>query len=75
MCRASDVATESMVAYTNLTSDVSQQIGREAEMDGCVNFAPLLFRMKAGLTNTAQTQTLSIPHKTIKWPQLKLMEV
>lgn len=41
MCKAGYVATESMVAYTNITSDMSLRIGREAEMDGCVTF-PLL---------------------------------
>lgn len=40
ICKASYVATESMVAYTNITSDVSLQIGREAEMDGRVTFTP-----------------------------------
>lgn len=39
MCKASYVATESMVAYTNITSDMS--LCREAEMDGRVTFTPL----------------------------------
>lgn len=40
-CRhASRVATESMAAYTNITSDVSLPIGAQAEMDGCGVFAP-----------------------------------
>lgn len=41
ICRASAAATESMVAYTNITSDVSLQIGREAETDGRVTSTAL----------------------------------